>query len=422
MSLRNVRLGSAVVALAALALIAAPAAEAAKSPYPPDPESRTFANGVGGWTSASEVEGLLCIPPVTCPTVVNTRPETGGIEGQGDGFLRSRISGLTSVLANEVITHTSPSFTYQGAAGDDPDEVIFTLARRTDANALLQLGNNETFSVFLDNLTDSASTALIDNQRLTRANDWQILDPIDVDKGLLTRGSQYAIRIVTEVGIPVGVIPAGNFDYDNVLLLAFDDGDGDGIPDDDDNCPDVANPDQADRDGDGVGDACEGDGVPDDGILSRCAKNDVVTLRGTEGNDKIEGTRADEFIVGLGGTDNILARGGKDCLSGGDGDDRIVGGGRGDIVDGGAGNDGIKGGAGADAIDGGDGNDKILGGAAKDEIIGGPGKDSLRGSSGSDDIDAADGSKDKINCGAGNKDVVHADKKDKVSKTCERVV
>ncbi len=45
-------------------------------------------------------------------------------------------------------------------------------------------------------------------------------------------------------------------------LLAFvcvpqADRDGDGIRDDADNCPDVANPDQADADGDGTGDACE---------------------------------------------------------------------------------------------------------------------------------------------------------------------
>lgn len=40
---------------------------------------------------------------------------------------------------------------------------------------------------------------------------------------------------------------------------AFDplDTDGDGIPNDEDNCPDVANPDQTDTDGDGIGDACE---------------------------------------------------------------------------------------------------------------------------------------------------------------------
>jgi hypothetical protein len=37
------------------------------------------------------------------------------------------------------------------------------------------------------------------------------------------------------------------------------DADGDGITDDLDNCPDVANPTQADSDGDGTGDACDAD-------------------------------------------------------------------------------------------------------------------------------------------------------------------
>ena len=43
------------------------------------------------------------------------------------------------------------------------------------------------------------------------------------------------------------------------------DRDGDGIPDDEDNCPDISNPNQADLDNDGIGDVCDDD-RDDDGI------------------------------------------------------------------------------------------------------------------------------------------------------------
>jgi hypothetical protein len=52
------------------------------------------------------------------------------------------------------------------------------------------------------------------------------------------------------------------------MCMVAQDTDEDGLTDPDDNCPDIANPDQVDTDGDGTGDACEpdtdGDGVPDD--------------------------------------------------------------------------------------------------------------------------------------------------------------
>jgi MYXO-CTERM domain-containing protein len=53
-----------------------------------------------------------------------------------------------------------------------------------------------------------------------------------------------------------------DLDADGLGDACDPDDDGDGVPDETDNCPAVPNPDQADLDADGLGDACQ-DTPPD---------------------------------------------------------------------------------------------------------------------------------------------------------------
>ncbi len=63
----------------------------------------------------------------------------------------------------------------------------------------------------------------------------------------------------------------------NASAASATDTDGDGVPDSTDNCPNNDNPDQADEDNDGVGDACP-PGTPPDGGCANCGPTSTLTM------------------------------------------------------------------------------------------------------------------------------------------------
>ncbi len=82
--------------------------------------------------------------------------------------------------------------------------------------------------------------------------------------------------------------------------------------------------------------------------------------------------------------------------------------------------DTLRGLRGNDRLYGGSGNDRLFGGLGNDRLEGGRGRDILDAGAGNDRIFAQDKAVDTIRCGAG-RDVVVADRSDRVARDCETV-
>ncbi len=123
--------------------------------------------------------------------------------------------------------------------------------------------------------------------------------------------------------------------------------------------------------------------------------DDPKEIRGTPGDDQLNGTAESETILGFLGDDVINGNGGLDTLRGSGGEDVITGGEDRDVIFGGAdndrlfglgGNDTIEGGGGIDFIDAGAGNDIVRAGDGDDVVFGNTGTDVLRGEDDNDDL------------------------------------
>ena len=150
----------------------------------------------------------------------------------------------------------------------------------------------------------------------------------------------------------------------------------------------------------------------------------AATVKGTPGNDILNGTNGADVIAAFAGDDAVNALNGRDLVFGGPGNDTIDAGYGADFVFGGAGNDTILGNNGPDLLRGRAGDDTVDGGDGRDILFGGWGTDTLRGGAGNDRLHAVakDGLLDTLDCGDGNRDVAVIREGEPVSLTgCETI-
>lgn len=143
-------------------------------------------------------------------------------------------------------------------------------------------------------------------------------------------------------------------------------------------------------------------------------------IGGTAEPDTLTGTSPGDAISGRAGADKLAGGDGDDCLDGGSGSDALRGDGGNDALVGGFGNDVLNGGAGNDDLSGDPGRDRLSGAAGNDRLDGGLGNDVLSGGDGDDLLSSRGAGRDRVICGPGL-DRVIADRRDRVSRDCERV-
>jgi len=160
-------------------------------------------------------------------------------------------SEITDVNVTVNLTHTWDEDLILTLIAPNGTEVL--LSNRNGGN-----GDNYTSTVF-----DSDATDLIENGSAPFTGTFVPEGDLDALVGSFS-GGNWTLNVSDNAGQDTGIINSWTLE---ICGSPQDDIDEDGVPNDVDNCPETANADQSDVDGDGIGDICDDD-IDNDGVLN----------------------------------------------------------------------------------------------------------------------------------------------------------
>ena len=206
--------------------------------------------GTGGYSTAG-----FTTANISCNSFASTDTPVAIPDSNGAGINSviniGTTSEITDVNVTLNITHTWDS------------DLILTLTSPGGTSVILSDQNGSSGDNYTNTVFDQEATDPITSGAAPFTGTFQPEGDLSLFYGEFS-GGDWTLNVSDNAGGDLGTIDNWTLEICGIPQL---DNDGDGVPNDSDNCVDLANVDQADLDGDGLGDVCDDD-IDGDGVLN----------------------------------------------------------------------------------------------------------------------------------------------------------